>query len=459
MKKLISARAGFYHELFVLVFPIVVQNLITTAVGMADVVMLGRVDQTSISASGLAGQVMFLLNVLFFGLNSALTILASQYWGKHDTKVISKILGIGLLISLVVTVALACSAIFVPQYVMKIWTNDPELISAGAVYLRYVAPAYIFMGIVQPYLTILKSCERVVFSTVLSGVTLLLNVIMNALLIFGPGPFPQMGIAGAALATSLSWGFGLLVCLIDMRRQKLFSCNPLQMFRIPRALVGDFLKYCLPALINDAMWGLAFNMNSIIMGHLGSDIVAASSVVSVVRDLVTVVGFGISAAASIMLGKEIGEDRIQDAKKDASSILRVTVLSGIFSGAVLALVSPLIPGLVKISEVAAHYLIIMLYVNVAYQMGQIVNTVLIASLFRCGGDSKYGMVLDIICMWGFAVPLGLISAFVLKLSPLTVYILTCTDEFAKMPFAIHHYRRGNWIRNLTREIADPAEEN
>jgi Na+-driven multidrug efflux pump len=261
-----------------------------------------------------------------------------------------------------------------------------------------------------------------------------------------------MGIAGAALATSISWGIGLIVCIIDFLTQKQIPKKIIEMFKIPKYLLVDFFKYSLPAFINDAMWGLAFNMNSIIMGHLGSDIVAANSVVSVARDLVTVVGFGISAAASIMLGKEIGENRLEEARKDASSIVRVTIFSGIISGLVLFAASPFIPGLVKISAVSAGYLRIMLYINIAYQMGQIVNTVLIASIFRCGGDAKYGMVLDVICMWGFAVPLGLISAFVLKLSPIVVYILMCTDEFAKMPFAVHHYRKGGWIKNLTREI-------
>lgn len=451
MKNIISARKGFYYELFALVIPIVIQNLITSAVSMADVVMLGRVDQTSISASSLAGQVMFLLNVVFFGLNSALTILAAQYWGKGDRKTIARILGIGLIISLAITVAFAFFAFFFPRFVIRIWTNVPELIDAGVVYLRYVAASYIFLGITQPYLTILKSCERVRFATTLSAATLLINVCLNALLIFGLGPFPEMGIKGAALATTISCGVGLIVCVIDFLTQTVLPKNVPDMFRIPRFLVSDFARYSLPAFINDAMWGLAFNMNSIIMGHLGSDIVAANSVVSVARDLVTVVGFGISAAASIMLGKEIGENRIEDARKDASSIMRVALISCVISGLVLFAISPFVPGLVKISATAAHYLKIMLYINCVYQMGQIINTVLIASLFRCGGDSRYGMILDIACMWGFAVPLGLISAFVLKLPPLIVYLLMCTDEFAKMPFAIHHYFNGNWIRNITRD--------
>ncbi len=451
MKKFLSARDGFYKELFVLVIPIVIQNLIASSVSVADTLMLGNVDQTSLSASGLAGQLMFLINVMFFGLNSALTILASQYWGKKDVKVISKILGIGLIIAMVVTVSFSAAAFFIPRHVMWIWTDDPELIAAGAVYLRYVAPSYIFLGLFQPYLTILKSCERVVFSTVVSTAALIINVIFNWFLIFGHGPFPELGISGAAIATSISCGSGALICLIDFLRQKVLPRNPLVMFKIPRALIVDFFKYSLPAFINDIMWGLAFTVNSIIMGHLGSDIVAANAVVSSVRDLVTVVGFGISAAASIMLGKEIGENRLDEAEKDASSILRVTIFSGFISGFVLLVISPLVPGLVDITETAIGYLKIMLYINIAYQMGQIINTVLIASIFRCGGNSKYGMVLDIICMWCFAVPLGLISAFVLKLPPLIVYVLMCTDEFAKMPFAVHHYLKGGWIKNITRE--------
>ena len=451
MKKFLAARPGFYRELFVLVIPIVIQNLIASSVSVADTLMLGNVDQTSLSASGLAGQLMFLINVMFFGLNSALTILASQYWGKKDVKVISKILGIGLIIAMIVTVSFSAAAFFIPRHVMWIWTDDPELIAAGAKYLRFVAPSYIFLGLFQPYLTILKSCERVVFSTVTSTAALFINVIFNYLLIFGHGPFPELGIEGAAIATSISCGSGALICLIDFLRQKVLPKSLRVMFGIPRALVVDFFKYSLPAFVNDVMWGLAFTVNSIIMGHLGSDIVAANAVVSSVRDLVTVVGFGISAAASIMLGKEIGENKLDVAKKDASSIVRVTVFSGFISGFVLLLISPFVPGLVDITETAIRYLQIMLYINIAYQMGQIINTVLIASIFRCGGNSKYGMVLDIICMWCFAVPLGLISAFVLKLPPLIVYVLMCTDEFAKMPFAVHHYLKGGWIRNITRE--------
>lgn len=450
--KLFKYREGFLKSLFILVIPIVIQNLITSAVSMADVIMLGRVDQTSLSASSLAAQVQFLLNIVYFGLDSALTILASQYWGKKDTKVISKILGIGLIICMSLSTLATVLALFVPEGVIAIWTDDVELRKAGAEYLRYVAASYFFAGISRPYLSIMKSCERVKLSMAVSMVTMGLNVLLNAILIFGLFGMPAMGIIGAALATSISRGIELVICLVDFFKQKIIPKALGNMFNIPRVLLSDFVRYSLPALMNDALWGLAFNMNSIIMGHLGSDIVAANSVVTVARDLVTTVGFGISAAAAILLGKEIGSGDLKLARSDASSILKVSFIASILQGIVLFIAMPYIPNLVKISDTAKNYLTIMLLISTVYQVGQIINTVLIASLFRCGGNSKYGLKLDIISMWGVAVPLGLISAFVLKLPPIIVYAITCTDEFIKMPFAIHHYKKGNWINNLTREI-------
>lgn len=449
MKK---ARPGFYHELFVLVMPIVLQNLITSAVGMADVVMLGQVDQVALSSSSLANQVQFLLNIIYFGLASALTILASQYWGKQDKLTIGKIFGIGLIISLLFSLSAAFLAMFAPHFLISIWTNVPELAETGAVYLRFVALSYVFSGISQPYLAIMKSCERVRKATFISISTFLANVVLNALLIFGLFGLPALGVIGAALATTISRGMELLFCLLDFTKQKILPKQMQVIFAIPKDLVSDFIRYSMPAFINDALWAFAYNMNSIIMGHLGSDIVAAASVVSVARDLVTTVGFGISAAAAIMLGKEIGEKRLEQAKDDAASILRLSFEVSVIQGIVLLLMSPFIPGFVRISETAVSYLRGMLLISTVYQLGQVVNTVMIASLFRCGGDSKFGLRLDLFSMWGFAVPLGLLSAFVWKLPPMLVYFCMCTDEFVKMPFALYHYFRTEWIHDLTREF-------
>ena len=450
--RLKNVREGFYRELWVLVFPIVIQNLITSAVTMADVMMLGRVSQTALSASSLAGQVMFLLSMLYFGLASAITILSSQYWGKQDRDTVSGIFGIGLLISLFFSLFAAFMAFFFPVKVMAVWTNVPELQREGAVYLRYAALSYCFLGITQPYLAAMKSCERVKLSMRVSMIALGSNVILNAVLIFGLFGFPAMGIKGAALATTVSRGIEFAVCVYDSLNQECFRTDPAHVFHIPGDLVKDFAKYSGPALVNDMLWALAYNMNSVIMGHLGSDIVAANSVVTVARDLITTVGFGIASASSILLGREIGENNLALAEEDAKNIFRTSLQAALVQGVILFAFIPVIPNLVILSDTAAGYLRSMLLISCVYQVGQILNTLLIASFFRCGGDSRYGLFLDLFSMWGVSVPLALFGAFVLRLPPLAVYCLMCLDEFVKLPFALYHYRHGTWIRNLTREF-------
>ncbi|MBO7704037.1 MAG: MATE family efflux transporter [Solobacterium sp.] len=444
-------REGFGKELIVLAFPIVIQNLITSSVQLADTVMLGRLSQTALSASSLAGQVGFILFIIYFGLSSALTILASQYWGKQDTNTIGKIFGIGLYISIAISFSAFLLCFSFPSLVMRFWTNVTELVQEGAIYLRIVAFSYLFLSISQPYLAIMRSCERVRLSTIASSSALLLNVVLNALLIFGLLGFPRLGIRGAAIATVVSRSAELLICLWDYARQSILEHHIAEYFRIPKALVDDFKKYCMPALINDVLWVFAYNMNSVIMGHLGSDMVAASSVVGVARELVAVVGFGISSAAAIMLGKEIGEGNRELAQQDADAILLTTFLVTVVQGVVLYLLRPFIKDAVILSDTASHYLMYMLTLSCFYQVLQVLNTLLIASIFRCGGDTRYGVRLDLLSMWGITVPLGLISAFVLKLPPLTVYTILCIDEVSKFPFALFHYKGGSWNRNLTRE--------
>ncbi len=449
-----STREGFYQELWKLVLPIVIQNLISSAVGTADVMMLGIVGQSALSGASLAGQVAFILNVVYFGMNSAVVILASQYWGKGDYKTISKIFGIGLIISVSISTFFSVFAFVSPARLMSIWTNDPELIEIGAGYLRFVAMSYFFMGISQTYLAVMKSCERVKLSTIVSGATLILNVCMNAVLIFGLFGAPRMGVQGAALATSIARGIELTVCIIDAVKQSMIPIAPNVVFAIPGALVHDFIKYSMPAFINDTAWVLATSMFSVIMGRLGSDIVAANSVVTTIRNLMTVVGFAIASGAAIMLGKELGENRIEQAREDAASVVRLSVVVSLLTGVVLAVITPIVPYLVDISEMARGYLRIMQVISIFYQMGQVINTVMIASLFRAGGHSKTGMLIDIIAMWGYAVPLGLLAAFVLKLPAIVVYMLLCTDEFVKLPVVIPIYKSGKWLNNLTREIPE-----
>lgn len=208
----------FYRDMFRLAFPIVIQNLITTAVSSADVIMLGWVSQTALSAGSLASQIMFILNLVYAGISSGIGMLAAQYWGKKDTRTIEEIMGIGMRLSIPVSLLFFILACFFPRLVMMIFTSERELIEAGLPYLRIVGISYLFMSISQVYLCTMRSIERVVFATFTNALALGLNIVLNAVLILGLLGFPKMGIMGVALATTIARGVELLLCLGDACR-------------------------------------------------------------------------------------------------------------------------------------------------------------------------------------------------------------------------------------------------
>lgn len=444
----------FYKDMFRLALPIVLQNLVTAAVGSADVIMLGWVSQTALSAGSLAGQIMFILNLVYSGISSGIGMLAAQYWGKKDIRTVEEIMGIGLKLSIPVSFLFFVLACFFPQLLMKIFTSEPELIAAGLPYLRIVGISYLFMSISQVYLCTMRSVERVVFATFANASALLLNIVLNAVLIFGLFGLPQMGIAGVALATTAARGVELLLCVLDNCRYQRIRLDPRLLLRHNRVLFEDFIRYSLPAFGNEVCWGLAFSMYSVIMGHLGSDMVAANAVVIVARNLGTVVCFGIANAGAILLGIAIGAGHKERVKEDASRFCRITFLSGVAGGILIFFLRPLFMNMADLTEVSRRYLSGMLFINMYYVLGQAMNTTIICGIFRSGGDSRWGFVCDIVDMWLFSVPLGFVSAFVLKLPPMMVYFLICLDEFVKMPFIYRHYKSYRWMKNITREFPD-----
>lgn len=442
----------FYKSLMALVLPITLQNFITNAVNSADVFMLGYVGQTELSAVSLANQFQFLLSGVFFGISSAVVMLASQYWGKKDTNSIQAVMGIAIKIAFVITGLLAVGSVCMPQTMMRIYTNDETLIAIGTSYLRIVGMSYVCMSFSQVYLCALRSMERAQMSTAISAAALLSNIVLNAVFIFGLGGAPKLGVIGVAVGTTTARVLELLLCFADAIRGKIFRIDLKIMFGKHKLLFADFCKYAIPALINDFAWTLAFSMYSVIMGHMNADVVAANSVVTTVRNLCMIMGFALGSGASVLLGIEIGEGRLEDAKRDARKSCHATLVVGIATGILILLLRPVVFMCFSLTERAADYLNFMLWISAYYVVGQAMNTLLIAGVFRAGGDSKFGMFCDIIVMWCISVPLGFLCAFVWNFPPMVVYFILCLDEFWKIPAVYIHYKKFGWLKDITREL-------
>lgn len=446
-------KRQFYRDLLRMSIPIVLQNLISAAVTSADVFMLGFVGESALSAVSLANQLQFLLVGFFFGICSATCMLVSQYWGKEDMRSIQAVMGISFKLSFAVTSLAACAALFAPGLVMRIFTPDPELIEIGSRYLRAVGISYVLMSVSQVYESTMRSLERPHVSTLLSSIALSLNIFLNAVFIFGFFGAPKLGVLGVAAATVIARTVEVLLCLADAARSKVMNYDLSILLGSHPLLLRDFIRFAVPALINDMVWTVAFSSYSVIYGHLGSDVVAANAVAGTVRSLLTSAAYGLGSAGTVLLGKSIGANEMEEARANGDALCRVSFFIGAATGGLILLLRPLIFAVYgpKLTETGLDLLNFMLLISSYYVIGQIMNTLVIAGIFRAGGDSRFGMILDLVNMWLIAVPVSFFCAFVLHLPVKWVCFVICLDEFYKIPVVYHHYKKYTWLKNITRD--------
>lgn len=448
-------KRAFYKRAMRVTLPIALQNLMDAAVSSADVLMLSFVSQSALAASSLAGQIAFVLFNLVFGMSSGASVMAAQYWGKGDKRTVERVLGLSLRTTVLISALFTLAAFLIPRRLMLLFTNDPVLIADGIQYLRAVGASYVLGGFASVYLAVMRSVGRVRVSAAIHCTAVIMNVVLNACFIFGIGPFPELGIVGVGLATSITRLIEVIICLIDTTRCEQLRLRVKDFLSRGGALMRDFIRFAIPAAANDIVWGLAFSVYSAILGHLSSDIVAANSVASVVRNLGSALCFGTASSAAILLGHVMGEGKLKEAEVYAKRFVKLAVWTALAGGVVILCLRPLVLNFmhlyVTVTDVVRSELNIMLFINSYYILGMSLNTMLICGIFRAGGDVKYGLICDTFAMWGYAVPIGLICAFVFKLPEMWVYFILCLDEFVKMPVNFWHYYKKGWLRNITRE--------
>lgn len=445
-----TEKRMFYKRLSGLVFPIAVQNLMTALVGASDALMLGFLNQSSLAAVSLASQIQFILNLVYAALTIGTTILAAQYWGKGDKESVEKILAIVLRISVIISAVFSLASGFAPGLLMRVFTNDARLIALGIPYLRIVSCSYLFTGVSQIYLCVMKNSGRALRSTVYGSASVILNIILNAVLIFGLLGFPKLGIQGAAIATTIARAAELILAAAEHLRKDTVRIKPGWIFRTDKRLKRDFYHYTAPVLANELVWGCGFTMFSVVMGHLGSDAVAANSIANIVKNMIACLCLGIGTGSGIIVGNELGSGRLVQAAEYGRRLCRAALAAGVLSGALLLICSPFVLKLYpNLTGQAKFYLQGMLYICSYYLIGKSINTTVVAGIFCAGGDTRFGLCCDTITMWVIIIPAGLITAFILKIPVLWVYVLLNLDEFVKLPAVYRHYKKYRWVRNLT----------
>ena len=441
----------FLGKLLRLTWPIAIQSLMLAAVAAADAFMLGRIEQNAMAAVSLASQVQFIQNMLLGAATGAGAILGAQYWGKGDRVTMQEIFCLMIRLNGIVSIAFFALCIGVPEYLMRLFASDPELIRIGSEYLRIAGWSYLFTGISQCYLTFMKVTEHVKASAFVSSAAVVINIILNAVLIFGYLGAPALGAHGAAIATLIARVIELALCVILSFMPGFVHPQMRWLFRHNPVLWKDFARCALPLLGGGLFWGIGFTSYTAFMGHTGADAAAANSIAAVVRDLICCVCNGISSAGGIMVGNELGAGNLEKGREYGKRLAFMSFLIGFASTAVVILLTPLVLQFISLTPEARKLLWGMMLIMAVYMIGRCVNTVVINGVFAAGGDTLFDMYSLAVCMWGIAVPLAALGTFVFHWPALLIYACTCLDELGKIPWVMAHFRRYKWVKDLTKE--------
>ncbi len=449
---IITRDKRFYRLLFSIALPIAVQNLITFMVSMADTLMVGALGEIQLSAVSIANNLFFVLTILMFGLAGGSNIMISQYWGKGNVKTIHKILAIMYRVCLLITGIFIFIALFLPKYFMGIFTTDKAVIDFGASYLRIVCIGYLFYSITNCTIMMLRSVKTVSISIIVYTASLLVNSILNWILIFGNLGAPELGIRGAAIATICAriTEFSIVLVFMFIYERKI-GLKLEHLLKLDKDILKDYVGLCTPVLCNELLWAIGASMISVIVGRMGTEVVAANSINGVAHQFVTVFIFGMSNATAVIIGNTIGEGKKEKAKEYAYSIGVFSVVMGCISGLMILLIKPFVVNFYNVSYSTKLIAMEIMTVTSGIIIFQSLASNFMMGVLRGGGDAKFVLINDLIFMWLVAIPGGFFVAFVLELPVALVFLVIKCDEILKSLTSVYRVISGKWINDVTKD--------
>jgi putative MATE family efflux protein len=446
-----------YKRVLLLAAPIALQNIITYSVGLADNLMVGSLGELALSGVYVANQLQNILQMLVLGLGAAITILSTQYWGKRDIKSIKTIIGIALKFSVAAGVLFLAATLFFPVQILRLFTDEQDVITEGLKYLTVIRFTYLFFCITQVLIASMRSVERVKIGMNVSIVTFFVNVSLNYILIFGHFGAPALGVQGAAIATLAARILETFIMIFYVRiiDDKL-NIKFKDLLRSNYSLMKDFFKYGLPVILGDICWGINLAVQGAIVGRLGATALASVSISNIVFSIMGVAVYGTAGAAGIVIGQTVGAGEYDKVKEYAKKLQILFLIIGVLSGAAMFIVKDYVLMLYNVSGdtiyMATQFLTVLsiAIVGTSYQMSSLTGIV------RAGGSIYFVLINDLIFVWLIVIPSALIAAFVFHAAPVVVFACLKSDQILKCAVAVVKVNRFKWMKNLTRQPAGSA---
>ena len=450
-------KPGFYKQVAVLAAPIVMQNLITSALGMADTFMVGMLGEAPMAAVTLANIPLFVVQLFIFGVQSGSSVLASQYWGRQELESINRVLGVALWVVLSVSTLFAVILVVWPIQFLSLFGNEREVIALAAQYGGIAGVSYVCSAFTMMYVAAYRSMERPQLGMYILTVSMTLNTFLNWVLIFGNLGAPALGVRGAALATLTARVVEVVIVVVHMMKNHFFQVHLHLLLRPGMDMFRRFLRHGSLVVFNETTWGLGASVFPTIMGHMAgsTEILAAYTVAGNVDKICMVVSFGLGATASVIIGREVGAGRPQQVREVGAVMCTLSLMCGVGVGLLLFLFAQFMAPawvfpLFKMSARSASIAMMMMTVQAAVRPLRDFNSVAITGVLRGGGDVRMATIIDTFPQWFIAIPTAIVLGSVLKLDILWVYLAMTLENIVKFAFGVRRIRSDSWIRDLTR---------
>jgi len=443
---------AFYKTLFLVALPAAFQSLISLGVNMLDNIMVGTLGDVTLASVSLANQATALLGFIINGLAGGSAVLVSQYWGKKDLVHIRQTFGVILRFAFCVIMTVSALMFLFPQGAMRIFTTDQAMIEEGAKYVRIVCLSYIFYGLANSIITMLRWIEVIKVGMMISSISFFTNLIFNYVLIFGKLGLPAMGIRGAALATVLARiiEFGIAAYYLFVK-EKVLRMRIKDVFIRNKEMFRDFVKHSLPIVLGDLQWGIVGTVKVMMIGRLGVTMTSANAIADVVLSLAMIFTNGLAQGAMVVIGKTVGAKEYDKTRQYSNTIQIMFAIMGVCAGLLVIAISPFPPMLYNVSAETKALATTMLVIGGFTHMGTCYHASCFVGINRGSGDGRFVAKVDIICGWLVVLPLTFLAGFVFKLPLAWVYFFTRVDQSFKWIIAFLRLRGDKWIRNVTRD--------
>ncbi|MDD7201723.1 MAG: MATE family efflux transporter [Sphaerochaetaceae bacterium] len=440
---------SFLRKFLSIAIPVLLQQILQNSLNFVDSLMVAQLGETAIAAVGLAGQVNFLIILLFFGVSTACSIFLAQFYGAGNQEGIRKITAFAFNVAFVGATIFFLSATFAPERVMGIFTKDEAVIQSGVEYMRTLGFGFFFLAFTQIYGVGLRATDRAVIPMAASIVSMVTNIFLDWVMIFGHLGCPAMREGRAALATSLSRLVEAVIVVVAVHRLKSPCKIGLRDLAVPVSFIRSVLPTCLPVVCNEFFWALGMALYKVAYARQGVAAIAAVNVNESVSNLFTTAIFAVSSTTLVMIGQKIGEGMLDEVHRYCRRFVGLSFGIGALMGLLFFVMSPLMARAFRLEGEISRIALRCMWVTALILPLRSFDYTLVTGILRAGGDTRFSMFCELGCVWLVGVPMAFLGSAVLHLPMWQVYLMVYLEEVAKAIFGLARIRSGKWLHNLS----------